>query len=154
MNEINKKWRCFPVFDDKGEVVKSNFGKFDCDDGMVFINKGSTVIDNKTFSGGRSFICKIDDKVLRIVSFYIPAHKQAISLLKNKNITIIDNYLLDNEGWIDFNYSDADVVCKLLGAKKQRKSPVPLQNKNDNYTLYVRTFLHIDKELIEVRVSK
>lgn len=153
--EINKKWRCFMPFDESGNILKSGMNRdgkniFDYDDAMIYIPKGNISIGDRTSSGGRSFICKKSKNTFMAVCFYTDTYNKTLKKLKGNKINIIDCYLLDQEGWIEFKSEDLDKVCRLVGAKKQNKTPVGLTNKNENYPLFLRTFLHTNYETLKV----
>jgi hypothetical protein len=149
MREINKKWRCIMPFDESGNIIKSDLSSngspiLDEDDAFIYIEKGSSKALNRTTSGGRALIYKINKDTLRLIYFYPQMYKQLLSLFDKNNINIIDEYELEGEGYIDFKYSDCDKVCRLVGAKKQNKTPVGITNVRENYPYFLRTFLHIN----------
>ena len=138
MKEINKTWRCLLPFDDKGNILKTslsaNKNVFDDDSAFIFCDNGNMHID------------KWNDEVLRLTSFSISKLKSTKTKLDNDNIEVLDYYELDGEGFLDFNYSDVDKVCKLVKAQKQRKQVVGITNIKDNYSLFLRTYRNVNVE--------
>ena len=125
-------------FDVNGKIIKSETNSrgqrvFDKNDAVIYCDNG------------KAQIYKDSDKVLGAFMFYnATKFKEIIKQLKKQDVEIIESYYLTGEGYFKFHYKDADIVCKVLKAKKQRATPVGITNEKENYKYWLRIMRWID----------
>lgn len=136
MKNLNKKYRCFIPFDNTGNPIKSetnedNIKQYDPNDAWMFC------------SNGKIFITKINKNTLQATILSTGIYKKIVEKFKDANIKILDCFLYQGEGTIDFNYKDMDKVAPIVKAKKQSKFAKGLFNRKQNYKYFLRIMRNI-----------
>ena len=139
MKTLNKTYRCIMPCSDKG-VVKSginsnNVATLDHDTAVIYCWSGKVAIN------------KEDRKTMVAYIFGSNIFNKIHEAMTDKNIEIIDSYLLDGEGFIKFRRVDIEQVAKICRAKPQRKSQIiGISNFKENYPYWLRIMKNVSSK--------
>ena len=123
MKKYNNKYRVVSEFDDSNKIPFDETNRRSYEMNFIWCDKG------------RIRITRHSRTILRATMFG-KIYKNRVSKIKKEGIEILAEYDLDGEGWILFKEKDIDIMCKILKARKQRKTPISHLNKKENLKLW------------------